>query len=38
MALADRIAVMYQGRIVGLLDRKDATRDNVGLLMAGATV
>jgi general nucleoside transport system ATP-binding protein len=35
MSLADRIAVMYQGQIVGILDRKDATRDKVGLLMAG---
>ena len=35
-ALADRIAVMYQGEIVGLLARADATRDQVGLLMAGA--
>ncbi|MGH2730404.1 MAG: heme ABC transporter ATP-binding protein, partial [Actinomycetota bacterium] len=37
MALADRIAVMYQGRIVGLLDRKDATRESIGLMMAGST-
>jgi simple sugar transport system ATP-binding protein len=35
LALADRIAVMYQGRIVGILDRKDATRERLGLLMAG---
>jgi general nucleoside transport system ATP-binding protein len=37
LALADRIAVMYQGRIVGVLDRADATRDRIGLLMAGHT-
>jgi simple sugar transport system ATP-binding protein len=36
LALGDRIAVMYGGEIVGLLDRKDATRERVGLLMAGA--
>jgi len=36
-ALADRIAVMCRGRIVGTLDRKGATRDRVGLLMAGET-
>ena len=38
LALGDRIAVMYQGKIVGLLDRKDADREKIGLLMAGATV
>jgi ABC-type uncharacterized transport system ATPase subunit len=27
---------MYGGRIVGLLDRKDATRERLGLLMAGS--
>ncbi|MGH2694629.1 MAG: ABC transporter ATP-binding protein [Actinomycetota bacterium] len=37
MSLADRIAVMYGGRIVGVMDRKDATLENVGLLMAGVT-
>jgi simple sugar transport system ATP-binding protein len=37
MSLSDRIAVMYGGRIVGLLDRKDATLENIGLLMAGVT-
>jgi simple sugar transport system ATP-binding protein len=36
LSLGDRIAVMYGGRIVGLLDRKDATRERVGLLMAGS--
>jgi general nucleoside transport system ATP-binding protein len=35
MSLADRIAVMYAGRIVGVLNRNDATRERVGLLMAG---
>jgi simple sugar transport system ATP-binding protein len=35
LALADRIAVMYRGRIVGVLDRSEATRERVGLLMAG---
>ncbi|CAN5726094.1 ABC transporter ATP-binding protein [soil metagenome] len=35
MALADRIAVMYGGEIVAVLDRADATVDDVGLLMAG---
>ncbi|MGH9118635.1 MAG: ABC transporter ATP-binding protein [Acidimicrobiales bacterium] len=36
MALADRIVVMYRGRIIGELERADATRDAVGLLMAGS--
>jgi simple sugar transport system ATP-binding protein len=35
MALADRIAVMCRGRIVGLLDGAEATREAVGRLMAG---
>jgi general nucleoside transport system ATP-binding protein len=36
LALADRIAVIYGGRIVGVVDRADATREQLGLLMAGA--
>jgi simple sugar transport system ATP-binding protein len=36
-ALADRIAVMFRGVIVGVIDRKGATRNQVGLLMAGQT-
>ncbi|MFM7782137.1 MAG: heme ABC transporter ATP-binding protein, partial [Candidatus Limnocylindrus sp.] len=35
-ALGDRIAVMFEGRIVGVLDAKDATRERVGLLMGGS--
>jgi simple sugar transport system ATP-binding protein len=35
LSIGDRIAVMYAGKIVGTLDRKDATREKVGLLMAG---
>lgn len=34
-ALSDRIAVIYEGRIMDILDRDEATRENVGLLMAG---
>jgi len=37
LALADRIAVMYRGRIVGVLPRSEATRERVGLMMGGAT-
>ncbi len=35
MALADRIAVMYKGEIVALIPRAEATREDLGLLMAG---
>ncbi len=36
LALADRIAVMYQGRIVAILDPAEATPERLGLLMGGA--
>ncbi len=35
LALADRIAVMYEGRIVGVVDREEATEEMLGLMMAG---
>jgi ABC-type uncharacterized transport system ATPase subunit len=38
MALSDRIAVMYEGRIVGTADAEAITREDLGLLMAGAQV
>jgi simple sugar transport system ATP-binding protein len=34
-ALSDRIAVIYEGKIMGILSREEATKENVGLLMAG---
>jgi len=34
MELSDRIAVMYRGRIVAVLDGRTAQKDEVGLLMA----
>ena len=37
LALSDRIVVMYEGRIMGIVDSEDATTDNVGLLMLGET-
>ena len=37
LALADRIVVVFRGRIVGTVARAEATRDGLGLLMAGAT-
>jgi simple sugar transport system ATP-binding protein len=38
MALSDRIAVMYEGQIVGTVDADKVTREELGLLMAGARV
>jgi len=35
MALSDRIAVMYHGEIIDTLPAADATREQLGLLMAG---
>jgi ABC-type uncharacterized transport system ATPase subunit len=35
MALSDRIAVIYEGHIMGIVDGKDATPEQLGLLMAG---
>jgi len=37
MSLSDRIAVMYHGQIVATLDADQATKAELGLLMAGAT-
>jgi ABC-type uncharacterized transport system ATPase subunit len=37
MSLSDRIAVMYHGQIVAMLDAQDATREGLGLLMAGSS-
>lgn len=37
-SLADRIAVMFEGRIMGVLNRADATEENIGLLMAGSAL
>jgi simple sugar transport system ATP-binding protein len=33
--LADRIAVMYEGRIVGIVDPAGATAEQLGMMMAG---
>lgn len=35
LALSDRVAVIYEGRMMGILDNKDAERERIGLLMAG---
>ena len=34
-ALSDRIAVMFEGRIVGIVDTKDVSLQQLGLMMAG---
>jgi simple sugar transport system ATP-binding protein len=35
MNLSDRIAVMFEGEIVAILPAEEATRERLGLLMAG---
>jgi|GEM_PF-5312663 len=35
MSLSDRIAVMFGGKILGIIPAKDATKEGLGLLMAG---
>ena len=38
MSLADRIVVMYEGRIVDEVDAEAADRERLGLTMGGSTV
>jgi simple sugar transport system ATP-binding protein len=38
MALADRIAVIYDGAIVGLIEGSEATERDLGILMAGGSL
>jgi len=33
--LSDRLAVLYEGRLMGILDREQATVERLGLMMAG---
>jgi simple sugar transport system ATP-binding protein len=35
MQLSDRIAVLYRGKIMGIVDAKTTSKENLGLLMAG---
>jgi simple sugar transport system ATP-binding protein len=35
MALSDRIAVMYRGKIIATVDASEATREVLGHLLAG---
>jgi general nucleoside transport system ATP-binding protein len=36
-ALADRIAVLYEGAVVGEVEASSATVEELGLMMAGGT-
>jgi len=38
LTLSDRIAVIYAGRIMGILNRDEATINKIGLMMAGETL
>ena len=38
LSLSDRVAVIYEGRIQGVLPVAEANRERIGLLMAGDTV
>lgn len=38
LALADRVAVIYEGRIMGILGREQADVAHIGLMMAGAAI
>ncbi len=37
LALSDRIGVIYKGKLVAIIPRAAATREKLGLLMAGGT-
>ena len=37
LELADRVVVMFRGAVMGEADRRDADRDGIGFMMAGAT-
>ena len=36
MLMSDRIAVMYEGRVMGIFDRAEFDRERIGLLMGGS--
>ena len=38
LTVCDRLAVIYEGRIVSVMDRKDANVDAIGLMMGGKVV
>ena len=36
--LSDRIAVIYEGKIMGIVNRGEATVEEIGLMMAGESM
>jgi simple sugar transport system ATP-binding protein len=38
LALSDRIAVLYEGRIMGVVDRDETNAEALGLMMAGVAI
>ncbi len=36
LSISDRVAVLYEGRIMGVVDAQDATTEELGLMMAGS--
>ena len=36
MELSDRIMVMYEGEIMGIVDSLTATRESIAMMMAGS--
>jgi general nucleoside transport system ATP-binding protein len=34
-SLSDRIGVIYEGRLMGIVDARKATREEIGLMMTG---
>jgi general nucleoside transport system ATP-binding protein len=37
LSLSDRVAVIFEGRILAVIDRADADLETIGLLMGGDT-
>jgi simple sugar transport system ATP-binding protein len=37
LSMSDRIAVLYEGRIMGIVDAEDANMKELGLMMAGTS-
>jgi general nucleoside transport system ATP-binding protein len=38
LLMSDRVAVMYEGRVMGIFDAADADREQIGLMMGGQAV
>ena len=37
LGICDRIAVLYDGKLMGIVDAKSVTKEQLGLMMMGAT-